>query len=437
MTLIISSAEQNPYQNSPDYALIQKNLKKEPGKTYEELIYQRQRNCGERAGAGCCALWTTLTVFPICCMGLKKYKQLWKSTFGGIEQRTVLLECQSSLVALDKPGSKCFEEVDEKEILQLQNFIQETAEDQTKLILEQLAKTGLIPKYKCAIDRAQYYCSHSFKLNASHYGILVLVQLENKVYPRIYYFSNSQGTWRCMPTSLKGQKGEITTIGKGICESDTQAPIGLALALNQCNLHKDIAIPPSDIDIFDIVEEDFSYSEGYEKSVKIKELLQIAPGELLNFHKSGMLFNKAPSPASLRLPEDPFLHPNFNHILQQEAILPEYGKVNIKVVSSYDSSLRYMFIEASDQRAFLARVENGKDNTINIYGLHAEAFNLHGCDAPLLEYFKQIPQPYEPADCSANCYLSVKYVNNWNYVREIPIIKMYYAEQGIPLPPRL
>ena len=51
-------------------------------------------------------------------------------------------------------------------------------------------------------------------------------------------------------------------------------------------------------------------------------------------------------------------------------------------------------------------------------------------DAPLFEYFLQIPEAFggkkEPG-----------YGSNWNYVRELPIIRYYYAQQNLTVLPPL
>ena len=64
---------------------------------------------------------------------------------------------------------------------------------------------------------------------------------------------------------------------------------------------------------------------------------------------------------------------------------------------------------------------------------------MQNMDAPLLEYNEQIPREFEPEKGSQNQYQSESrnYSNNWNFVRELEIIKMYYEKQGRELPEKV
>jgi hypothetical protein len=106
----------------------------------------------------------------------------------------------------------------------------------------------------------------------------------------------------------------------------------------------------------------------------------------------------------------------------------------VRIFASNDKSILYMFYEANDGRAFLSSSECIKDVEINAFGVRKKIIDMGHMDAPLLEYYKQIPEEFDPKERFENCYDSRSYCNNWNYVRELEIIKMYYEKQNRTLP---
>lgn len=166
-------------------------------------------------------------------------------------------------------------------------------------------------------------------------------------------------------------------------------------------------------------------------------LVGLLEGAPKMFMKGGNMVPRSPNPKLLKMPQDLQLHPDFTFITEYQTELKEYGKIEVKIVPSKDRSLQYAFYETIDGRTFLASVEKIKDNPINAYGLRGEALELENMDAPLLEYEIQIPPGYEPAKRKENRYESKDYVNNWNYIRELEIIQLYYAEQKRELPPKI
>lgn len=331
---------------------------------------------------------------------------------------------KKKVVTLDK----VLEEVEKKEILELQNQVQLTNPRKDKLDLQSIPP-DFFPKYKAEIEGVNFYFTPAFLDTGSH-CVLTLIQIQNKVYPRVFYLSNSQGCWRVMPVMNK-YHGRY---GKGLAESDTQIPFKLNFALH--------TLPLNDKDDFesfkDIVKNSYdgNFSDSYEEGIQVETF--ITEPEIDNFQKGDRVIPWTPFPQTIKLPEDNAL-PNFKSSPVIRTVeLRHYGKIEAKIFNSKDQTKSYLFYEAKDGKVFLAGVEETQNNPISIFGVRKKGLALHGCDSPLLEYIQQIPKDFEPIDPSQNKYVDdSQYMNNWNYVREIPLIQMYYREQGRVLPEKI
>ncbi len=103
------------------------------------------------------------------------------------------------------------------------------------------------------------------------------------------------------------------------------------------------------------------------------------------------------------------------------------GELVGRVFESHDGTMRYLFFEDADGRAALSTVESRLPE-INAMGLRSRYVDTRGMDAPLIEYFLQIPATFGGKKDAG-------YASNWNYVRELPIIRYYYEEQNRTVPP--
>ena len=97
------------------------------------------------------------------------------------------------------------------------------------------------------------------------------------------------------------------------------------------------------------------------------------------------------------------------------------------VYLSHDESVRYLFFENEAGLTMLAAAEVTQA-PISELGLRSRYLDVAGMDAPLIEYGDQIPEAYGGVRAGG-------YQSNWDYVRELPIIKLYYEAQGRPVPP--
>jgi hypothetical protein len=336
---------------------------------------------------------------------------------------------------VDGIRSMTFEQTPAEEVLALQPQIQNTNPHHDCVSVDDLQSKGYLPTNKYQFGEATYYFSNTFMLGSSHYGSLALIKIGDKVYPRIVYYSNSQGTWRVMPTASK-RMGRLMHFGKGLSETDTQLPIEIMMALNQLPKPKN---PEGNIlpKANDVMKTKPFCTDTWVRNVREGDFAKIKTGAEQMYFQEGMMVPMPPDPTSIVMPENEGLHPDFSQpLLERKLYMDQYGEVTAKVFPSRDGSIQYMFYEAKDGRAFLTSVEKVTDNPVNIYGVRVESPDLKNMDAPLLEYSCQIPDGCRPS-FGADTYQSSKYLSNWNYVRDLAIIKMYYRDQNRTIPSKV
>lgn len=427
MNLRFSVSDQDPYENHHQAVQLRKFVHE--GQSYERRKYKIELTRVEQFLEGCHALLCTLRLLPTCNICFKEIQKVWKPALSRIDRKIVFIATHNLSLKnpyLDKNGS--FEKATREEVLSLQDQIEDANPKYLKLNLTELNE--LFPTDKIVIDGVPYYCSEPFTMEGAwHVGVLGLVKVNGKAYPRIFYSSHSQGTWRCLPYYDGGEH-----FGKGIIENDTQLPMVLSLALHKRGLSLKLE---TKFPYRYLTECVMIHGKNYTNQFRIQKLIEIQEGFAKSFTKESQYSPFPPNPEALKMPEKD-LSPNFEHVLEKrKIILAEYGKVKVKIYPSQNQLLHYTFYETEDKRVFIANVEKIKYNKINSYGLREEAFELHNLDAPLLEYSCQVSPGYEPANNDANRYQSKNYINNWNYISELKIIQDYYTSQKKPIPPKL
>lgn len=342
------------------------------------------------------------------------------------KKNPLLVTAQAS--SLLTPECCVFEKAERKEVLALQKKMQRPY---PKLKIKKLSNyPDCFPEHKLQIGDTTYYVSNVFTTH-HHFAVFALVKIGNKVFPRIFYRSNSQASWRLLP-SFEWDRHKIY---KGHMESDTMLPIALNLALY--NLPKSDKWIPSIGDDCILNHKMDKGNPIYTEVIKIEDFAAIKANEEGSFTShGGMYCKKAPNPAAILLPEDENLLPNFDHCLHEMELESElYGNLAARVFPSRNENLQYLFLEASDGRAFLCSVEQVVDNPITSFGIRKKGLDLKGLDSPLMEYRSQQPHGYIPP-FNAPIYNCRKedYSNNWNYVRELAIIQDYYSERELSVP---
>ena len=293
------------------------------------------------------------------------------------------------------------------------------------------------------IGEVAFYFSKPFTISRERLACIALIQIGDKVFSRLCYLSHSQATWRVMPAAEKWQEENykqrlLGRYGKGIAETDTQLPIPIIIGLLDLIPQKiNISYP----EVSNLVRTAPDYTSTYLESVFIKDFCKLNPDAPDSFFKGGTIYHKTPDPTAIKLPEDVNRLPDFNSGLPvKEFQAEEYGLVKARVFPSKDKQMQYLFYEVPNGQVFLAAVEKVMGNPINSYGLRKETFETKGMDAPLREYKEQVPPGYEGEDYKKAQGIPpswIKYISNWNFVRELEIIKLYYATQNLPVPNRV
>lgn len=335
---------------------------------------------------------------------------------------------------IEKFNDYQFSSVEEETVLAKQEQIISVHPKYKNLSLAALQKQGLLPTNKIVIGDVSVYCSNIFKLNSGQHAAIALIEIDNQVFPRLIVHSNSQGTWRVIPYGMKGfQEGDegfkfgITWFGKGQCETDTQLPIPVICALN--NLSSHVSTEPNEAkNLVQTVKNKFVLDKLFDKQVQINQSVFLNEGVRPNW--------MVPlDPREVNMPKDVNLHPDFSEkVADFKQTIPHYGEVSVKIFASKDKSVLYMFYEMQDGRAFLASVECIQGVGINSFGVREAILELQTMDAPLLEYDQQIHPEFRPHSNENNYKSEGPYQNNWNYIRELEIIKMYYREQSKMMP---
>lgn len=407
------------------------------GREYTRSTYERKLAILERLFKGVVAFVATVTILPLF-LNSKKIFKIWDRAYHGVHQKVILIAKRH--LAAEQP--KKFEMASREEVLALQKDIQITNPELPALNLQRLEKdVYLLPCHKLVVGNATYYCSKATQsfLTGGRPIALGLVKIGEKVYPRMFYLSNSQGIWRMLPIMLKDSLGRLVHWGKGLGEDDTALPMALNVALHQ-SMTPSVSFSCDCTQIFDVVEktdkdDEQNCNQAYRDAVSLHEF--IPKQETFD-------------PKSLQLPENSDLHPDFSTAIEQNLTLTSYGEVRAKLYSSKDKTLQYLFYELPDGKVFLAGIDQVLEDPINCYGVRSKAYSLNKMDSCLLEYDYLIPKNLRQGSKKSSLFqrqhdkqkylyntnhpYTMLYANNWNIVRELEIIKMYYKQQGRDLP---
>lgn len=335
------------------------------------------------------------------------------------------------------PFSGKFTDVSEDSVIALQSKVQVVNEHHGLFTIKELE--NFIPTKKMTLNNVTYYCSKVFNID-SRKACIALIEKDGKVYPRFFYLSHSQGVWRDLPYATKRRESpeadaKLTYYGKGLSESDTHLPTALTYALN--SLTEVAQKPPKR---FDHLIQTGTGVEGKFFNDQMHEFLdKVFYQPFVNYtQQNNRLPDRVQDPKNSHFPKDKDseqLLPDFSMPFEDHQTLPQYGPVTVRIFPSKDHSLLYMFYEAEDGKAFLANVENVKAE-INEYGVRKDVPGMNNMDAPLIDINSQIHANYKPKDPNPPYSASMEYRNNWNTVRALEIIQMYYKalKKDIPGP---
>ena len=331
-------------------------------------------------------------------------------------------------------------------VLERARFQEQDTRGRLQLDADLLRSFGAIPRLSLTVDNAVFYLTHPFSFYGGRQLALAFVEVDRETSVRILYRSNSQFSWRMCDATDGGH------IGKGLHEFDKQVPIPVTVAL--LKLHDDLQVlngPPGvespsqaalskllllGLTVYRRSKHCIANDDG---SYYSREYAAFMPSEPMSFSQvdewlATVNKSRVANPIGIRLPTQEQLPDLQKPIMSFTFSSPAYaaesnedGELTGHVFPSVDATVRYLFFEDTSGRAVLSSVESVLP-PVNTLGLRSRYLEVRGMDAPLIEYSLQIPVEFggskEPG-----------YRSNWNYVRELPIIKYYYAEQDRTIPP--
>ncbi len=336
------------------------------------------------------------------------------------------------------------------DLLARANFVGQPVEGRYAPITAELVSAlGAEPVVTVQLDNADYHLSRVFSLEDGHAAAVALVEANTIVEAHAFYLSNSQQTWRVCDASR--QPG---VFGKGRHESDTQLPIAISTALHYLAQQRIELRAPSPsaaaenraLRLFHGLTVDAgttgdatTWIDADGAMYLSRALADCLPERPESFSVvrawlATPVGRRVADPDHVSLPPDARL-PDWRRALDEFAVtsavhaqvLGGTGRLRGRVFRSHDGEVRYLFFEDEWGRAWMAAAELA-DAPINRFGLRGRYLDLAGMDAPLVEYSLQIPEAYGGAR-------RMGYQLNWNYVRQLPIIRRYYLAQNRAMPP--
>jgi len=340
----------------------------------------------------------------------------------------------------------------QSDVLQRTRYLTHTNDGRPQLSADVLRRMHAVPEYVLQLDNATFYLSRPFSLDPTGRQIaLAFVEVDGEIYARILYRSNSQFGWRLCDATTSSH------IGKGFHEFDKEMPIPVSVALLKLGNQPATLRSASDDELASQPElatyllrgltEDGQLPVHFGRIVRISDgkyctqeyAAQMAFEPMRFSHVDAWLetpsrvrvadVGKVTLPPENTLPsiEKPVDTFEFRS-LAYAALNNGNGQLSGKVYLSRDEAVRYLFFEDSQNRAVLSVVESLRAQ-INVCGLRSRYLDVAGMVAPLIEYGVQIPERFGGRAGDGGYRL------NWKFVREQPIIKYYYHQQGRAVPP--
>jgi hypothetical protein len=306
-------------------------------------------------------------------------------------------------------------------------------EEETKLNLslvgnkeqeELLKKYDLLPSFSFKHNSAEIILSKRFsRPDKDRYHAIGYIKIDGVVYPRVFYHSNSHGTFRVIDGVLDGW------YSKGPGQAFISIPFNITkFLLNGCagdgpkRYKKELAemLAKSDDHLYYFNNYgvfDDNVSPGLEEATI--DLVRDGNGSLMR------------NPSDLII-KDGF-EPDFsNEILSFDAETKAAGPVKVFVYRSINEKLEYMVMQAEDQKIWIAEINTfGED--LNKFGIASKQFDLGDLLQPRWEHSSEVAVDFKS---SVQSPFRPKYSSNWNYLREVPVIKNWYSSKGICLPGR-
>lgn len=281
---------------------------------------------------------------------------------------------------------------------------------------EILKKEGLLPKHKIHIgEKEDLIVSSAYQLSEGRMGVVAFVQKNGKIVTRSYYLSNSQATWRYLPSYIMNE-GKIIWYDKGYREESINLPMIIQKGLSEITQEDQSILKVKNPDLIlagathQIWEKSSYYEEVMPKPKKIE-------GNIHSEDKS-----KIP-PKQIKLESKQ--SPDFSKLLtswEQKSNL--YGKVTAEVFPSKDGELKFMFFRDTKGRAWIGGIEDNSE--IGPTGLKKSWVFGGDLVTPAYEY-DDITEGYGNEKMRKGHYVDMYE----NYLSKIPNIKRYQRNKSV------
>ena len=297
---------------------------------------------------------------------------------------------------------------------------------------EHLEKRGLLPQHEFKVGNQQVKVSDFFRDNGGRNFAVARIVTDGQPKDVVFYRSNSQALYRQLPSYHangwydKGIKGEEALTASPSMQA---ALNGLAnksdtKLMKVVDLEKLDGVIPVVEDRMDpkylALQQDPHYASGsgYREYSVTKEAaahVEDGVGRALEVPSEIKISNPSSAPV--------FDKPARTYEFESKT----YGKVSAEVFPSRDGSLEYTVLKDQAGRIWFGDV--GVANaSLSEAGLRKDIIKAGNLTAPLWEYPQQIANGYSTGVKNGS------YELNWNYIKEIPEVKRYYAEKRIRIP---
>jgi hypothetical protein len=288
---------------------------------------------------------------------------------------------------------------------------------------EELVKNyELLPKVSFKHRNVTISLSRIFsRVSKERNHVLAFINFNGTVYPRLIYHSNSHGTYRV----IDGILGEWYSKGPG------QNAISVPYFINELLLNNCIGKAPR------------------RTKAELREFLELSSDHLFYFNNQGIYDESISSVLSssesaliidgngseMRAPVDVIINASFGPDFSKEvAMYKAYTKAAGEVVAivyrSLNGELDYTFMKGLDGKIWIAEV-NTINSDINEFGISNRQFDVGEALAPRWEHENEIALDFLSDQTSP---LRSSYKSNWNYLRELPVIKSWYKFHDLVLP---
>ncbi|CAF24141.1 hypothetical protein [Candidatus Protochlamydia amoebophila] len=304
--------------------------------------------------------------------------------------------------------------------------------------------------YCIVYEDVKYHSTNCFTIINSSFQkrplIFAFIEKENKLYPRLFWLSKSQATWRRLDKTFKDHIGKTRSGEERLLipirinlrffeilnEQDDIQPLDGSLGndfLQYVVAKSDKAVkktPRTKDKKYHIVQDEQTLVQDEDSSVQDESgPFSLKPRET----PENFFINGIPAISSKNDFEDNAVKPNFTKVERSQVITSAfYGRLRANVFLSNDENIRFLFLQNDLGHVFLAGAEL-INSPITRRGIRKKWVKLGSLSLPLKEYQKQFINEFisdsEKEEIRQGEQLT--YVQTWNYLREMPCIQNYYA----------